>query len=349
MLVIFNRGPDTLDQLLVPTNPDFDDFAESMERVVLQLAHGEGRHATSVLEDLLSLDVDTIRFTIRSPLSERGTLPLEQGLALLEGVRRSLLAAACTVLAPENRYHPRMSRPEADELIQACEMGQTEKGSYTVTLKAPLSLPELAGEHAADEDVPFARKATETLAASVARIAQAIDQDRVETILETPQGSVQVTANLCEALLKMQPERENSALAFSVSWAASHPVRVAVGSVVLRNEHFPLINLMSHRLRGETVPQAAEFIAHVDELRGVIGADGRRQGDIRLTLYHEDEAIKAAASLTADQYEWAVRAHVDGWRVVIRGVLNRGARLSTVSGVQAFEPLDQRQLEFRDL
>jgi hypothetical protein len=343
-VVIFGRGAHSLDQLLVPLNPDISDFTDMMERVVQQLAAAEGVRPSSVLQDLLSLDVDTIRFSVRSPVTDKGTLPLEQGLALLDGARRSLLAAACTVLAPESRYHRRMSRTEAENFIDACEIGQTEKGSYTVTLRAPVGLmdsPLTAPENA---EIPFARKATQTLALSMTRIAQAIDEDRVDSILETEPGAVPVTANLCEALLKMQPERENSALAFSVSWAASYPAPTASGPVILRNEYFPLINVMSHRLRGEVAPQAAEFIGHVDELRGVLGDDGRRRGEVRLTVYHEDEAVKAAADLSAEQYESAARAHMTGQRVVVRGVLNRGPRLSTLNGIVSFGLLIQVQL-----
>ncbi len=343
-VVIFGREAGSLDQLLVPMNPDTGDFTDLMQRVVQQLADEEGQRPASVLEDLLSLDVDTIRFSVRSPVTDRGTLPLEQGLALLDGARRSLLAAACTVLAPENRYHRRMSRTEAEDFMDACEIGQTEKGSYTVTLRAPVGLVDGPANTAESAETPFARRATQTLAASVARIAQAIDEDRVDSILETRPGAVPITANLCEALLKMQPQRENSALAFSVSWAASCPAPAASGPVVLRNENFPLINLMSHRLRGEVVPHAAEFIGHVDELRGELGNDGRRRGEVRLTLYQEDEAIKSSADLTADQYDSAASAHMSGRRVVIRGVLNRGPRLSVVNGVVSFELLMQAQI-----
>jgi hypothetical protein len=143
----------------------------------------------------------------------------------------------------------------------------------------------------------------------------------------------------------MQPERENSALAFSVSWAASHPAPLAGRAlVVLRNDHFPLINMMSHRLRGEVAPYAAEFIGHVDELRGTLGPDGRRRGEVRLTLYHEDEALKASANLSWEQYECAARAHMSGQRVVIRGVLNLGPRLSVVNGIEGFDLLTQVSL-----
>jgi hypothetical protein len=324
-------------------NPDLTDFVEMMQRVVQQLAEDEGRRPASVLEDLLSLDVDTICVSVRSPVTDRGTLPLEQGLALLDGARRSLLAAACTVLAPEHRYHRRMSRTEAESFVEACEIGQTERGSYTVTLRAPIGMIDGSTNAAQSAEIPFARKATLTLAASVSRVAQAIDDDRIDSILDTRPGTVPVTANLCEALLRMQPERESSAVEFSVSWAASFPAPAASGPVVLRNEHFPLINRMSHRLRGEVAPQAAEFIGHVDELRGELGEDGRRRGEVRLTIYHEDEAIKATADLNAEQYDAGVRAHVSGQRVVVRGVLNRGPRLSVLSGIVSFGMLVQAQ------
>ncbi len=342
VIAVFDHGPQSHQQLLVPTNPDFDDFAEQMQRVVHRLAQAESRSAASVLEDILSLDVDTIRFSVRSTAAARGTLPLEDGLALLDGARRSLLAAACTVLAPEQTYHPRMSRSEAEDFIRTCELGQTEKGSYTVTLKCPLHELDRPPEATAQRDVPFARRATQTLARSVAQIARAIDQDRIDALLR-PVQDVQVTANLCDALIKMQPDQEAAALVFSVSWASTQPQppRVELDPVVLRNEHFAILGAVSKQLRGEIELLTAQFIAHVDELRGILGEDGRRQGEVRLTLYQEDEVIKARVNLNADQYARAIQAHVAAHATLVRGVLNRGPRISTLSDVESFELLPQ--------
>jgi hypothetical protein len=75
-----------------------------------------------------------------------------------------------------------------------------------------------------------------------------------------------------------------------------------------------------------------------------LGEDGRRRGEVRLTIYHEDEAIKATADLNAEQYDTAVRAHVSGQRVVVRGVLNRGSRLSVLNGIVSFGLLVQAQI-----
>jgi len=54
--LIFGRGDGSLDQLLVPMNPEVSDFSEMMRRVVQQLAEHEARRPEGVLDDLLLVD-----------------------------------------------------------------------------------------------------------------------------------------------------------------------------------------------------------------------------------------------------------------------------------------------------
>jgi hypothetical protein len=64
--------------------------------------------------------------------------------------------------------------------------------------------------------------------------------------------------------------------------------------------------MMSQRLR-EKGAAGSGFIGHVDELRGTRGG-WAATGEIRLTLYHEDEAVKASENLTAEQHDCAARS-----------------------------------------
>lgn len=345
-LAIFGRGPGTLDQVLVPMNPSFDDFGARMQEAVLKIADREGRLPQAVIEDIFSTHVDTLRFSIRSSATDRGTLPLEQGLSLLEGARKSLLAAACTVLAPSVSYHPRMSRTDAEGFVQACELGQTERGSYTVTLRCPMHALEVTdGLPIAEELPPFGRQATETLVDSVSRLVSAIDHDQVATVLSPTENHARVTANLCDALIKMQPENENASLSLAVSWAASLRPRVATQAIVIRSDQFTSISEIAKQLRGPTITHAAPFVAIVDELRGAEQEeDGRRCGEVRLTIYHEDEILRARAHLNADQYAFAVEAHMHGNYVMVTGVLNRGPRLSSLTELVDIHEVDQGRI-----
>ncbi|SRR6266850_6167848 len=230
-----------------------------MQEAILRIADDERRSPQAIIEDILSTHVDTLRFSIRSSATDRGTLPLEQGSSLLEGARKSLLAA-CTVLAPSVSYHPRMSRSDAERFVQACEQP------------------------------PFGRQATETLVESVSRLVNAIDHDHIDAVLLPTGTHAQVTANLCDALIKMQPDSENASLSLAVSWAVSLRPRVTTEAIVIRSDQFTSISEIGKQLRGPPVTHAAPFVAIVDELRGADQADdGRRCGEVRLTIYHEDE------------------------------------------------------------
>lgn len=338
-LAIFEKSADSLNQLLVPIHPEFDDFEEQMGRVLAKLAESEGRSERSVLHDLYVSQMDTLRYRVQSPAASRGTLPLEQGISLLEGARRTLLAAACTVLSPQRTYHPRMSFSPAEEFVDTCELAQTEEGSFGIVVRCPLQFSEdesLAG------DLPFARKATNTLFWSVSSLVRAIDSDRLESITTSPDYSgVRLTANLCDALIKMQPDSEDASVALSVSWATALPNPHGFSnSVKIRSDLFPKIAEVSKHLRGPMAVKSAGFLARVDALCGAeMDGLGQRYGEVRLSviLGEDDEIVRARALLDSEKYALADRAHMQNRYVVITGVLNRSSRLATVTGVTDFQ------------
>ena len=48
-----------------------------------------------------------------------------------------LLSEAHSVLVPQP-YHPRMSRSEAEDFLSRCRLGQTDRGSFVLTVACPL-------------------------------------------------------------------------------------------------------------------------------------------------------------------------------------------------------------------
>jgi hypothetical protein len=347
-LAVFKRGQN-LDQLLVPMNPAYEDFAQKMGSAVRKIAESENRTLEAVLEDLFAGKVDILRFRIESQATARGTLPLEQGLSLLDGARRSLLSAACTVLAPKSIFHARLSRTEAEDFVDGCELGQTEEGSYTISVRCPIGANEAQPELEGEVEIPFGRRATRTLVASINSLVEAIDEDRVGVVRSSWASDHMVTANLCEALVKMQPDTGNASLGVQVSWALSVPPPANLArSVTVRSEHFPRIAEIGRELRGPATLEAAHFVAKVDVLCGSdVGPNGERQGEVRLSVYLEDEVIRARALLDSHTYALAAQAHMSNSYVVIRGLLTRGVRLSVLTELQSFEQLPEQLQAFQ--
>jgi hypothetical protein len=331
---VFDDPGSDLDQVLVPLDPGAPGYELRVEEAVRVLAEKEGRPAIEVLHDLLLVDADVVRFRISSPEAATGSLPLEQGIHLLEGAKQALLSAACSVISPRH-HHPRLARAEAEQLLTACRLGQTERGSFTVAISCPVHAVE-SGEEAAP---PFVRRTTSVLMSSAERLAGAIEMDAVESLYqETGHGPV-LSSNFCEALLLMQPQQERASLSLSCSWARGLPVsrpQAASQAVTFRQEHFPLIEQIFQRLQPSEEPTPDLFVGYVATLNGEMGEDGRMRGEVTLLILRDESPLKVRADLGPDDYATAAQVHMAGEVGAIRGVLNRGRRVHRFTEVSSF-------------
>lgn len=328
-LMVYGR-PGALDQVLVPTDTTRPDYAERVADVVEKLSKFEARPLVQILQDLLNFDADVLRYRVISPLAERGTLPLSQAIDLVDGARRSLLAAAHSVLRPR-KHHPKLSRTEALALLDACQMGQTQRGSFVVTIECPLNAVE--ADPGLFPNTSFARQSTTLLERALTELNSAIEENRVNSVVD--QSEPIVSANLCEALLKMRPAEERGALEFSASWASSEPVVDTAMSkpVMFSGDEFVSIEDVYRQLRPTEVPTVKHWIAFVEELRGSEGEAGTREGEVVFTLFDGDELVRSRAILSAEQYQIAYEAHNPTRPLLVSGQLSRGSRVARLSNI----------------
>ena len=81
-----------------------------------------------------------------------------------------------------------------------------------------------------------------------------------------------VSANLCDALLKMRPTQDNAFLEFRPSWASSTPMnpeeKSAAVSITFSGDEFQAIEDIYRQLRPWEGSKPRRWIAFVDELKG---------------------------------------------------------------------------------
>ena len=216
-----------------------------------------------------------------------GTLPLEQTVQFLTGIRRLLSAVAHSALSPQ-RYFPRLRRTE--EFIGRCQVGQTERGSFTLTVACPLDLPPtgmLLFENLPGV-VPLSRRVTELLMQSLEDLVVAADLNRVETLTDTAQHPG-LSANFCEALLLLRPAGDRSFLGVSSSWAKVLPInearRRARPEVELRQEAFAAAESLAPALRPDPSSREDWYVGFVEELRGGLApVDRGPSGEVWLSV-----------------------------------------------------------------
>jgi len=336
-VAVFHRPDSKLHQVLVPLDEGFTDYAEMVEEAVRRLAEYENSSLCAVLERLVLPPSDIVEIRESGPDAENGTLPLLAAAHLILGARKALLALAHSVIQPQP-YHPRLSRADAEQLVNACRFGQTQGGSFKMTIAVPLDAVPTE-EHLFGREMPFTRRVTTALMDTLARLSLAAERQQGEDLLK-PGAVPLLSANLCDALVMMAPVSERSNLTFSTVWGNAGipaPNGVSARPVSFRGETFRLAQSLVSRLRALPRPELSWFVGFVDVLSGVPTEDHRRAGEVLVTLLQEDETLKARLNLSADDYAKADRAHMTNSPVLFEGILSRSARGGQVEQVRYFE------------
>lgn len=339
-VAVFQRPENPEEQVLFPLDEGTSDYDVRMREAAEVIARSERRPVLQVANDLLYAASDMLRFGVASAAVEGGSLPLEDGLRLLDGVRTAILAAAHSVLSPA-RYHKRMSKGEAEQLLSACRMGQTERGSFVATVACPLRATETDQSLIDTTEDPFARKTTSLLMRSVAELVSAIENDRVRELIAQNKENPRLSANLCDAIVRMKPSVEGSELTITASWSKYRAAPAGVDhprSVRIQHSYFAVIEDVYSELRPGSDAEPDTYVGYVDTLDGEPGPGGQVEGDVVLRIAVDGEKlIRARTTLDAASHAIAVDAYRRQAIIRIDGVLTRGKRLGKIEDPSEFQ------------
>ena len=281
-------------------------------------ANASERDELSIYRDLLTADRDVIR--ARASESADGSLLVNQGVALISGARDMLLAAACSLHRPQSVYRAGANK-EANELMNGVRMGQTEQGSFVVTLLTdvvPPPMTTLAPEHN-DYDAPDSRRMTKRLTEALRAARKAIESEvggGGYSLADAVERGV--SANLCEALDKMI--HPFPTLDVGVFWAKTRPMKSNREVVRFANADAPLLREAAATLRNREPYPDVQLHGMIDRLnRNPSDADG----SVTLRTTVAGRNVSVTALLKRTDYDKAIQAHQDKAMVVMKGDLER--------------------------
>ena len=333
-VAVYHRPDSRAHQVIVPIDTTLADYDEAVAEAIRKLADYERRPAREVLEHLLMPPADLLGFREVSPDAEVGSLPLEHAIQLINGTRKLLVSVAHSVLVPL-ASHPRLSRSEAQEFVNRCRLGQTDRGSFIINVACPLddqlTLP--------GTEEPFARRVTSLLMDTLDTLARAADEGVTDDLLD-PARHRGISANLCESLLMLRPTGDRATLSVSATWSRTRLPQSGPKSrrVELHQGVFAVAEALAPRLRMVPEPRSSRFFGFVEALMGQqTSSDPRPSGDTRFRLFDQDEEILARADLDADDHAIAGEAYLAGDLVSFRGILHRLPRLNRIEKVTNFE------------
>ncbi len=311
---------DTLPEIVVPLTTRLGDYASAVAALIETFAQVAGQDTLTVYCALAIADRDAIH--IRAAEGDDGSLGLNDGVTLIEGASEMVTAAACSLNNPRPVYRAR-AHSEAADLLRQMRLGQTDQGSFVVTLLTPampMPMPMLFEDEILDDhNAPIFRRMTKRLAEAMAAVRRAVERVGSGDGGAFAEAVVNgVSANLCEALVKIIEPFPR--LDISVSWARTRPVKTPPSISRFGRADAALLREAACFLR-ERAPKP-DMLLH-GFIRILERKEEEADGTIRFRTEIDGQWQSVAAVLEHADYERAVQAHKDRAPVVLKGDLER--------------------------
>ena len=344
-LFVLNSPNGDYTQLVFPKEEGVSAFQEMVYVSVNRLAAYYKLPFHRLIEDIQEVNDDVIALRYFSDNKIVNSISFQEAIDAVDATKQLLLSAASTIVNPVT-FHPKLNRTEAQELVKKARFRHTKEGSFMLKVSIPFEPTHLPTTSLPDESAerPFSRRAIELISESSAMILESIESDTIGELFQRQSSATKplITYNFCDALSRLFDEERELPFQLIFNWSRASLLKftapTAPVQITFPFHHKYKIEEMKEYFAPSRNMLYDNFIATVETLDGSIGLDGKRSGQVTLSILYENEIIKTKANLQSEFYALAVDAHRGGATYVeICGLLKRNRRSNTIEEVASFK------------
>ncbi len=323
-------------RLLLPLDKAYGDYSQRFSEALQAITQADGITPQRLAASIALARSDVTRIVALQDTDRDGSIPLAEGLALVEGARNLHIAGACAAIETKAYYGPRKPK-EAEAYTARLRLGQTERGSYVLTVISRLTISDEdpGTTLVPDTVVPFERRVTNTLARALqsAEAAASIGEFR-EFVLAVPKG---VSADLCDAIVRLGEPEAIGGLRFDFAWAPALPqTGFTPPSVKFPRDLLPPLREASERFRRRDTFARYHLVGNVTRLAR---QEGSADGIVTIEGRVGDQVRPVRIELSNDRYDVAIVAHREHRMISCFGDIAREGRDLWMRNVSDFHLL----------
>ena len=339
-LFIWHWGNPTTIEILLPLDRTFADYDELMIQALGKIALAENRDIEQVINDFLLPPSDIIKFKVNNKKTENGLITFNACFTLLENAKKSLFATACDIVNPTS-YHQRMSYKKAQQFIDSCFFGQTERGSFVASVICPFinttedEKPSHLSQYTPDEFLvgSFTRTVTKKYMNSLLKIKQTVKSKKFEIIDELADSDT-ISGNFIESLLELGEYGENGEVEIITSWSPILREKADVPNVIsLTKDFIAPLEFIASKLKPQDVKGIdGEFIGKISRAQADPDPCNRTVREITFKFVgNEDKLMTAKVLLPPEDFSEACKALDKGLNVKISGSLMQYGKTKVIN------------------
>jgi len=309
-------------QLLLPLSTSLDDYASAIAKLLMQLEEIESRDQLAIYRDIANSSYDIIRVKNSSEDVSDDTMSIERSVEFVSHTKDMMAAIACSV-ANNKLYHTGKKPNAAEKFMKQLRFGQTERGSFVLTLLSPVT-PELRMEQGnliemPDED-PYEKRVVPSLQTALEALNNAGQESlEKETINPFIDGASKgISANLCDAVVGLHETSESGHIEIKISYALNRNKQYISRPVVFNKDYISYFKSASTKIK--SIEPIAEHV-----IRGPIIGAKRKNGEPGIIVIQDIDYGRTGRTVSVmlpdTEYEKAVTVHRDRGLVEVSGTL----------------------------
>ena len=316
-------------QLTIPMDKKLSDFKEATYNAVKIIAQFERKPLEQVFLYLLNPNSDILKIRIEAPKVEAGNILLDDAINVYQNAKKLLGATALDILHPR-RYHQGRMDDSIIKFLSECKFGQTEVGSYVISVICPFSNFDEDGYNqlsifsdAEQYANSLTRQVTSRIIENIDTIKGNIDAGRISQLID---NDIMISANFYEALMGMNLGTEGTNVEFWTEWSpvVKPTITAQKSPIVLTHDYYQPIEAVKNSLKGRT-KKATKIVGRIKRMESLPDAKQRKNGKITVVYLNEDDSARqVSAQLEKTDYQRAIEAHENGWYVELVGELSDG-------------------------
>lgn len=202
-------------EVVLPRVKSVKGYLQRLYEALKSLAAFEERDIAAVIESVQNFYSDMVKVRVVHLDVEEGSIPLDDGVLLVEKAR-DLLAATTMSAFKKQKYFSGNRSQEVQAYLDKLRLGQTEVGSFIVNVLAPISNEVVVQEDS--ELISLGRAVTMNLARSLSAVQRSMEsfKESEDFIHFEEAVSKGVSANLCDALIGLSGTEHTRDLTISI-------------------------------------------------------------------------------------------------------------------------------------
>lgn len=320
-------------EVLQPTSEDVKGYKQRMMDAIHSIAEFEGRDFRSVLNDLDNFLSDSVKIRVVHSDVNEGTIPIEDGVLLIEK-SRDLLAATTMSTFKKKAYFTGQRGAEAQDFIKNLRLGQTEVGSFIVNLIAPVE--QLSDSQMDQDEMSVTRAVTNNLSRSLIALEQGLHSYKVTANVFEFESIIKngVSANLCDALIGLSGMAKSRSFSITIGRAGVEFDRQDLPNKFdFLPEQVPALEVASAFYKGNYVIESYEAFGLVSKMTHLVDDE---YGEITIRSLVRGIEKNVVIQLPLENYWQAVHAHERAEFVSCKGTLNVTAKSAKLIDPEAF-------------